>query len=408
MFTESENSTSSVAARSGERPAKGGRLLGLQVLRAVAALLVVWAHSIDAAEIFSVPAQSRFYHLENFGACGLDIFFVISGFIVSLVAARAAQQGLAQAPTGHQIPRWLVAGHFLKRRITRIFPLYWILTVVLILEGELGRFKIQWHAVPWLPTLLLLPSLRYPVDAPLLSLGWSLVFEMYFYLLLTLFLIWTPRDVIRNCALFLCAAVALGSWIGIRHPLLVLWMSPVVLEFVFGCIMGMVFAKKSEIAPFSQTNKRIGIVFASVGLALLVTTIFTGYGYASESQWILAGHDCWLRVGVWGVPSALFVGGVLFWHPAMHSLPARLMVFLGDASYSIYLCTIPARSVVIHFWRYFGRLGPDMGVFLGAVFCAVVGVFCYLLVERPLTRVFHNWQKPLPFSAAHAVRTRSA
>jgi len=116
----------------------------------------------------------------------------------------------------------------------------------------------------------------------------------------------------------------------------------------------------------------------------------------------MAGYYCWLRVSVWGVPSALLVAGMVFWNPAMRSMPARLLVFLGDASYSIYLCTIPARSVVEHFWRIFGRFGADIGVLLGAVFCIVVGVICYLFIERPLMRVFHNWYKPIPLHSTSA------
>ncbi|MGH9617624.1 MAG: acyltransferase family protein, partial [Acidobacteriaceae bacterium] len=135
---------------------------------------------------------------------------------------------------------------------------------------------------------------------------------------------------------------------------------------------------------------------AIVGALLLAATIFTGYGKASEEDWIMAGYYCWLRVAVWGVPSALIVGGAIFWNPTMRSLPARLLVFLGDASYSIYLCTIPARSVVEHFWPLFGRFGGDTGIFFAAIFCTAVGVICYLLIERPMMRAFHNWYKPIP------------
>ncbi|HZC44295.1 MAG TPA: acyltransferase family protein, partial [Acidobacteriaceae bacterium] len=65
------------------RSTLGSRLLSVQGLRAVAALLVVWVHSIDAAELYSSPRQGRFFHWGNYGACGVDIFFAISGFIVS-------------------------------------------------------------------------------------------------------------------------------------------------------------------------------------------------------------------------------------------------------------------------------------------------------------------------------------
>jgi len=79
----------------------------------------------------------------------VDIFFVISGFIVSLVAARTdVREGVERKRASLQ---------FLAPRITRVFPLYWILTAALALEGTVGRHAIQWQNVAWLPTLFLLP-----------------------------------------------------------------------------------------------------------------------------------------------------------------------------------------------------------------------------------------------------------
>ncbi|MGH9617266.1 MAG: acyltransferase family protein, partial [Acidobacteriaceae bacterium] len=214
--------------------ALGSRLLSVQGLRAIAALLVVWVHSIDAAEFFTAPHQSKFFHWGNFGACGVDIFFAISGFIVSQVAVRSVERrvGNPSAP----------ARQFFTRRITRIFPLYWILTLLVLLEQELGRHRVDWHSFHWLPTILLFPSPHYMGNAPALSLGWSLMFEMYFYLILTIFMVWTPRSVARNTAILLCGMVIVGSLAGIRRPMIVIWMNPVVLEFVFGCIIGLMYS----------------------------------------------------------------------------------------------------------------------------------------------------------------------
>ena len=386
-------STLTTVREAGKQEAGATRLYSVQALRAVAALLVVWAHSIDAAEqSHARPVQVGFFHWENFGASGLDIFFVISGFIVSLVAARAATKNAGERGSGRN---WRSAKTFLSRRITRIFPLYWILTLVLILESELSRYKIAWHSVPWLPTLFLFPSMQFPLPTPMLSLGWSLVFEFYFYYLLTVFFVLTPRALMRNTAIALGCMAAMGAVLGIQHPLLTLWMNPMILEFVFGCMVGMLYLRaEKQLAAMQSRGWGISIL----GAFLLVATIFTGYGEASESGVILSGQDCWLRVGVWGIPAALLVGGMVFWNPALRSLPARLLVFLGDASYSIYLCTALVRSVLVHFWHnVFGRFGADMGVLLSAAFCSCVGIFCYLCIEKPLMRITHNWQKPVPF-----------
>ncbi len=363
-----------------------GKLTAVQGLRAVAVLLVVWTHSIIAAGYHSSPVQARFFNLKSFGACGLDIFFVISGFIVSLVAMRARQS-----------PRI-----FLSRRVTRIFPLYWILTLVVVLEAQLGSYPIQWHRVPWIPTVLLLPGWHYPVPPLILSLGWSLLFEIYFYLLLTVWMRWTPRHMVRNTSLFLAGMVAVGAAVGLHRPLLVIWSNPVAVEFVFGCIIAQIYMKlgAADVPPTVRNQaRRFGPLFAALGAAALVATIFTGYGMASEASSILAGLSGWLRLGVWGVPSALLVLGAVLWSPAMQSLPARVLIFLGDASYSIYLCTNPARSMIEHFWRYFGRWGGDTGVLLCLLTCIIIGIACYLAVERPLMRFFHNWCKQIPFQS---------
>lgn len=363
-----------------------GKLNAVQGLRAIAVLLVVWTHSIVAASYHSSPKQVTFFHLQGFGACGLDIFFVISGFIVSLVAVRGAEQNRNSART------------FLSRRITRIFPLYWILTLVIVLEAQLGSHPILWHRVPWLPTLLLLPGWHYPVPPLILSLGWSLLFEIYFYLVLTAWMRWTPRHLVRNTVLFLAAMVAVGVVFGLHRPLLVIWSSPVALEFVLGCLIGQVYIRSR--ANADRILQKIGPWIAAVGAIALIVTIFTGYGTSSQASSVLAGLDGWLRLGVWGVPSALLVLGGILWNPAMLSAPARLLVFLGDASYSIYLCTNPARSMVEHFWRYFGHWGGDAGVLLCLLACIGTGIVCYLAMERPLMRFFHNWYKQIPFQSA--------
>ncbi|MGC1784369.1 MAG: acyltransferase [Acidobacteriaceae bacterium] len=376
------------AARAGAPRRQREKLASVQGLRAAAALLVVWTHSIDAAEAYSSTRQASFFHLAGFGACGLDIFFVISGFIVSLVAARAVEKGEQSA------------GQFLSRRFTRIYPLYWILTLVVILEAELGRHPVAWHSVSWLPTALLLPSLTYPVASPILSLGWSLVFEMYFYFVLAASMALMPRHLVRNTIVFLAGMVALGALVGFRRPLLILWSNPILLEFLFGCAAGLMYSRQFGTGARAASRLNIsatGRWLTALGAGAMMTTLFTGYGTANFQGMVLNGESSWLRVGVWGVPSGLLVLGAVLWSPAMQSLPGKLLVFLGDASYSIYLCTIPARSLVEHFWRHIAYWGGDLGIVFCAIICTLVGVVCYLLVERPLMRYFHNWYKPIPF-----------
>ena len=369
-----------------------GKVNSVQGLRAVAVLLVVYTHSIVAAGYHSRPRQAGFFHLQSFGACGLDIFFVISGFIVSLVATRAAKADRNSAR------------RFLSRRITRIFPLYWILTLVVIAEAELGAHHILWHRVPWFPSVCLLPGWHYPVPPLILSLGWSLLFEIYFYLVLAAWMRLTPSHLVRNTIIFLAAMVAVGEVVGLHRPLLVIWSNPVALEFVFGSIIGQMYvrlAARTTVASSGNHAAQLTLLpgapwLAAIGAIALAATLFTGCGPASQASAVMAGIGGWQRLGVWGVPAAVLVLGGVLWNPAMQSFPARLLIFLGDASYSIYLCTNPARSLVEHFWRYFGLWGGDIGVLLCLLVVTAIGTLCYLIIERPMMRLFRNWYKQLP------------
>jgi peptidoglycan/LPS O-acetylase OafA/YrhL len=318
-----------------EPAAAGGKLRILQALRAAAALLVLWTHSIHASA-FMDSVEARSSSLAGFGACGLDVFFVISGFIVSLVASRAAIRQ-SESPL-----------RFLSRRFTRIYPIYWILTGVVILLAETGRHPIDWTSVAWLPTILLFPSPHFPAPSPLLSLGWSLVFEMYFYVILTFWMWRTPRTLVRNTVLTMAAMVAFGALVNFRRPLLIIWANPILIEFLFGCLIGQLYARHTG----SGTERRSvlpGKAVLALGIAGLLTTLITGYGNISYEGMVLNGASSWLRVVLWGIPSALVVLGALLWQPAMQSAVAAFVVLLGDASYSIYLCTVPMRSVVEHF-----------------------------------------------------------
>jgi peptidoglycan/LPS O-acetylase OafA/YrhL len=257
-------------------------------------------------------------------------------------------------------------------------------------------FSVAWHSFLAPKTLLLVPSWTYPAHFPVLALGWSLIFEMYFYFVLALFIYLTPRHLVRNAMLLIGAMVGLGLIIGLKYPVLVIYMNPLALEFVSGCLICLLFVHFSD----KRTSlRRIGKGFAFLGACLMLTTVFTGYGAISEMYPILAGRLCWLRVGVWGIPSAFLVGGVIFWAPSMRSLPGRISVFLGDASYSIYLCTIPIQMILVHSLKYLAKLPPDAGVLLSVILTAGTGVVCYLLLERPMMRFFHNWHKSIPFHA---------
>jgi exopolysaccharide production protein ExoZ len=163
------------------RGAWGMLYRNVQVLRATAASMVVVAHS---GCVMYVPTE-----IDILGTSGVDIFFVISGFIICQVAARPHRG----------------AAHFLVRRWWRIFPLYWIvLGFSVAIDNAFGT-----NLAPWMSgrhstldyILLLTTENRFVPQA------WSLVFELYFYASLALVLFIAPRGhfyLRRNCLKIAC------------------------------------------------------------------------------------------------------------------------------------------------------------------------------------------------------------
>jgi exopolysaccharide production protein ExoZ len=142
-------------------PAKIRQIDGLQVLRAVAVLLVTMLHTRQ--ELLPEAPSG----LPDFGSYGVDIFFVISGFIMSSITLHSEQ---AAGPAA--------AWAFLKRRLIRIFPIYWVFAILVAARQLLSQ---RYFDLSYLPSVFLLPVSHWPYLKGLVSFSWTMMFEMYFY-----------------------------------------------------------------------------------------------------------------------------------------------------------------------------------------------------------------------------------
>lgn len=324
------------------------QLLEIQYLRALAALAVVAYH---AGQRPGLPF--------GIGAAGVDVFFVISGFIMWIVTA--------QRPTTPLL--------FLRNRLVRIVPLYWCATLGLVVLAA---------AVP-----ALMPNLRPDAERVLMSLffvphrdplgdihpvlvpGWTLNYEMFFYLLFALVLA-LPRAVqLRAMTAILGALVLAGLVLSLPGPLFATYTRPLLLEFLAG--MWLAEAWLAGRLP----GRAAGLAMMLLGCAMLVALQVTG-----------TYSDPW-RVVIWGVPSLLIVTGTLAVAPGgLGRLP--LAKWLGDASYSIYLTH---QLVVGLMWKGFGWL-PGIGfVALCLVASSIIGIASFHLLERPVTEALKRLGK---------------
>src|SRR4051794_11446134 len=270
-------------------------LVYIQILRFFAALAVVAFHALGLApKGFEVPESALSLAL-SYGGRGVDLFFVISGFIIFYTT-----QGATLTPAG-----------FLRRRVERIVPLYFFVIFGFILLAI--ALPAIFAAPGWYTPRHILKSLAFisftDGEPPVIAVGWSLEYEMYFYLAVALLMALT-REVWRNIVLILSLLAIVGQLPGVRGWLgnYAFFTDPMILEFVLGVIAGQLFLQRRICLPI---------------------VIATGCAFAA----VLAG-DPFNRAIVAGIPSACLVLAAAFIsrNRSAPSWPERALARLGDAS----------------------------------------------------------------------------
>ena len=317
------------------------RLDGLQVLRAVAALAVVVFHC----------------HWTGIASFGVELFFVISGFVICHAAAHD--------------PR-----HFLARRVARVVPLYWLATGGVFALAVLAPALVpasHASAANLLRSLLFWPYLRADgADMPLLFLGWTLNYEAFFYVVFAGCLAISNRLAPLIALGVLIAAALLHPWCVPLGDPLDFWTRPMVLNFACGIGAWLIWHRAGE------ALRHIPAWLAWLSAAALFGVLLVG------AQHVLAGSLPWSGIISAGLLLALLaLAGRARWPTAL--------LLVGDASYSLYLLhpyVLEAVNRKIH------AFGPDpLGVLatLVAVLAAVAVAFAmFRLVERPSNRALRR------------------
>lgn len=322
------------------------KLDSLQILRAVAALAVVVFHLggslVDDFGLFeSNPFQA--------GAMGVDMFFVISGFIICYASMQTSS-----------------AIEFAKKRIFRIVPLYYLLT--------LGIFAIALVAPQLLNSteadpLHLMKSLAFiPYEKanglvqPLLFLGWTLNFEMFFYLLFALFMGFRNREII--VALVVVAIAAIGMWINFDHVVPSFFSRSIVLNFAWGIAVFLIYKNAPSLIA------RLRWVWVPSAAFILL-----------QFAWPIP------LAGEWavGLPSALILASVLTYKEISGPI-GNSAKLVGDASYSLYLIhpyVIQASVKVVIPMIGGGMVAIASLSLISLIGSIVVSIFLFKLVEKP-------------------------
>jgi exopolysaccharide production protein ExoZ len=355
-------------------------LVGVQLLRGIAALLVVFQHYVlTAAERgFAIPALTGIW----IGHAGVDIFFVISGFIMEYTCG-----GKKYAPGDRRT--------FITRRLIRILPLYWTLTlfaaaVAMLLPGAVNA-KITLHE--FLMSMVMLPGIdgngRYEY---VITMAWTLTYEFYFYIIFCILLAATPRTRLLSMA----AIFGLGAIVHMFHPspqntIVAVFSSPLAFEFLAGCVLARLLRAGISLSALSSFSL----------IAVGITVLFF------ELKMEVVGS--WMRVVQWGVPGALLVYGTVLcrgWvQSSSRSFFTALFEHIGNISYSLYLSHFFGIALFVRLYAMIAKkmtIAPWLAGLCLFAFCILVAQICYVFIEKPARSALQARFFPKRLSAVNA------
>lgn len=331
--------------------------LSIQYLRGVAALSVVFVHlEFQLKRLGYEGIWPR--ALEG----GVDIFFVISGFVIWTAAERHSAS----------------IGDFAYRRLARIVPLYWLVTSAIVIMALLmpqllqsTRFDLN-HIIA---SYLFLPyeapdqKLVYPI----LVAGWTLNYEIFFYAIFALCLAAPSKIRLALLSTVIIGLVLFGQITNPENTILRYWCDPIILEFLYGVFAAVLVRK----VPASKTSALLFAILAL--LSWLSLTSFNPYMH---------------RAFALGIPAVLLVFAAVLLERSNHVKRYLWAERLGDSSYALYLTHGIVLSAVTQVWRLLGISNDYLAAFslLAILSCVFVGFATYFLIDQPM----HKWFRRKP------------
>ena len=315
-----------------------GTIDNLQSLRAFAAINVVFFHVLGTASAYGFNPQYLSI-MTGWGANGVDVFFVLSGFVMLHSQLQQKRSVLV----------------FLKARLIRIVPIYWFVSFLVVVSFSFlpsASFNNNAPSADWVIQSLFFLSGAIGQKSPILMVGWTLEWEMLFYLVFGVSLLFSHW--IKSYFFIL---LVLGIIAGMTSDL-------IMFEFIAGMLIAYIYNN-------FHFQQKYGCFLAVVGFLLLLSSINQIFDARLS------------RVFYWGLPSALIVLGAIY----AKSYKQSLLQYLGDASYSIYLIHVLTISV---FYKVSKSLSIAINYDLLAMVCLMCSILCgsvlYAFVEKPFTR----------------------
>ncbi len=329
-------------------------IYSVQYLRGVAALLVVLHH---------IGLKERQYNIGwswlHIGYTGVDLFFIISGFI------------MCYTTDGKSIP----FGKFLGARITRILPMYWLVTIlalfIFIIKPELvntsgGKTSI-WASFTLIPN----------GDKYLINNGWTLSFEFFYYIIFTCVLFFTNTYKIQFISVLICLLAIIGLLMHPENIYFNFMTNPVLLEFMLGMIAFHII--KHRLCPNAMAYLSI-----TIGASVLVYQNQHGLIFDTPLGRVISA----------GIPFfMIFIGTVTLedYFTSNKNVFFKSIEELGNSSYSLYLVHPFLLSLGTIIAKYLGLTKiPFLFTTLLLSSSIIAGWLSYKMIELPLNRFIRN------------------
>lgn len=320
-------------------------LNSIQILRALAAWIVVLHHYLQVT--YNVTPTDPFsVAFHQYGAIGVDLFFVISGVVIYLSASRQPVSPLA----------------FATHRLARIAPAYWIFTIItaallLYLPGVIPL--TQFEPVFLLKSLFFIPAMN-PSGIgffPIMTVGWTLNYEMAFYAIFFTSLFFPEKF---RIAVLCLGVLALGKLLPELGGAFEFFKNKIIYEFLFGVAVGLLYQRGvfNAIKPW-----------AAASLLAIAMFIVIKAGPVTHSP-VFAGIPCTL---------------ILIAAISQERLTKKMTSLnaLGNWSYSTYLCHIPVLCLMLELQRHTG-LPPVLTLIGSLALIALVSAISFNIIEKPI------------------------
>jgi exopolysaccharide production protein ExoZ len=339
------------------------KINSIQFLRGLAALIVVIYHTAGYIKVNYIPYVflGDFF---NFGFAGVDLFFVISGFIILFTSKNYINT-----------PSSLIL--YLKKRLVRVYPIYWLILsilfslswlIIFVLNKNVFKTEFPNSFFSYLSTIFLLPK-HLAINAA----SWTLSYELYFYLIFALIIVSKKLKFIPVIILvisFYNSVILNPDAYFVKPTYFTFFFSGYNFEFMFGALICQFYQKIN----FPKT--------ISIIIILISTWVITQLGHQ------VGDFDTYKRIITFGIPSALILLSILNLEKNYGMTFLKFFVILGDASYVLYLIHFPMMLLL-----------NKIPILLGHSFSLNIEIYfsCFIIIAIVFTSIYlHKWvEKPL-------------